>query len=252
MSMSQATCYTLIMGEKQTHILIVDDDEEIRTLLGDFLRRYQFDVSLAADGIAMWQILEQASIDLILLDVMLPGEDGFSLCRKLHSNTDIPIIMLTAIGEDTDRILGLEMGADDYIPKPFNSRELLARVRAVLRRTQECAHTQKDTGAPKMQFAGWTLDLGKRELISPDGFDTALSAGEYDLLVTFIEHPQRVLSRDQLLDMTRNRSAGPFDRSIDVQISRLRQKIENDPKNPQLIKTIRGGGYMFTPQITRS
>jgi len=178
----------------------------------------------------------------------LPGEDGLSLCRKLRASTATPVIMLTAMGEDVDRIVGLEMGADDYLPKPFNPRELLARIKAVLRRVQSlpAASPKGDTA----KFDGWTLDLGSRRLTSPQGEEVELSTGEYDLLLAFATHPRRVLSRDQLLDLARGRTAAPFDRSVDIQVMRLRRKIEADPKEPRLIKTVRGGGYMFAAEVT--
>lgn len=236
---------------KQQHILIVDDDQEIRSLLGDFLSQYGYHISLANDGTEMFPILDHEKVDLIVLDFMLPGEDGTVLCRKVRETSSIPIIMLTAVGTETDRILGLEMGADDYLAKPFNPRELLARIKAVFRRTTETAgiHTSK-TGI--YHFAGWRLETGSRSLYSPDEVEVTISAGEYDLLLALVENAQRVLSRDQLLDITKNREAGPFDRSVDVQISRLRHKMEADPKNPHLIKTVRGGGYMLTEKVTRS
>ncbi len=229
------------------NILIVDDDEEIRTLLADFLGQHHMQVSLAEDGDAMKACLQQQKFDLMILDVMLPGEDGLTLCRKVRAHSNMPIIMLTAMGEDTDRIIGLEIGADDYIAKPFNPRELLARIKAILRRTTDEEPKRQQS---VVKFSNWTFDLDGRRLISPDDLEVTLSAGEYDLLVVFVKQPKVVLSRDQLLDLTKNRSAGPFDRSIDVQISRIRQKIETQPKNPQLIKTVRGGGYVFTSDVT--
>jgi two-component system OmpR family response regulator len=200
----------------------------------------------------MRQRLAASDIDLIILALMLPGEDGLSLCRELRSRSSLAIIMLTALGEDTDRIVGLEMGADDYLPKPFNSRELLARVKAVLRRTAlEPGKAGAATNGKTVAFAGWRLDLARRELTSPEGAVTDLSAGEYDMLITFIEHPQRVLSRDQLLDLARNRIATPFDRSVDVQVSRLRRKLERGRNGAAVIKTVRGAGYIFTPAVER-
>ena len=192
--------------------------------------------------------MERASIDLLVLDLMLPGEDGLSLIRKLRATSAIPVIMLTAMGEDADRIVGLEMGADDYLPKPFNPRELLARIKAVLRRI----NPQRPPGAAVgdvARFDGWILELGPRRLLSPTGDEIELSTGEYELLHAFITHPRRVLSRDQLLDLARGRSAVPFDRSIDIQVMRLRRKIEADPKEPRLIKTVRGGGYIFAAEV---
>ena len=230
------------------HILVVDDDREIRDLLNRFLVKHGLRVSTARDGVEMSRILDGAAIDLVVLDLMLPGEDGLSLCRKLRSTTNLPVIMLTAMGEDTDRIVGLEMGADDYLPKPFNPRELLARIKAVLRRMQALPASSPKGDTAK--FDGWVLDLGSRRLTSPEGEEVELSTGEYDLLLAFATHPRRVLSRDQLLDLARGRTAAPFDRSVDIQVMRLRRKIEADPKEPRLIKTVRGGGYMFAAEVT--
>lgn len=199
----------------------------------------------------MRETLAGADIDLVILDIMLPGEDGLALCRELRAQSSLPILMLTAAGEDTDRIIGLETGADDYLPKPFNPRELLARIRAVLRRASGAMGPGHVVRSKTVRFAGWSLDLVRRELRSPDNIITDLSAGEYDMLLAFVEHPQRVLTRDQLLDLARSRTALPFDRSIDVQISRLRRKIEKDPSDPTLIKTVRGAGYIFTPTVNR-
>jgi two-component system OmpR family response regulator len=231
------------------HILIVDDDREIRDLLGRYLGKHGLRVTTAADGREMHRVLDGSRIDLIVLDLMLPGEDGLTLCRNLRAGSRIPIIMLTAMGEETDRIVGLEMGADDYLAKPFNSRELLARIKAVLRRAELAPSAAADGGAAVLEFAGWTLDLEGRELQRPDGVMVPLSSGEYELLTAFATHPGRLLSRDQLLDLARGREAQPFDRSIDVQVSRLRRKIEADPQDPKLIKTVRNGGYSFTPSV---
>ncbi|MDA1089579.1 MAG: response regulator [Proteobacteria bacterium] len=231
------------------HILVVDDDREIRDLLGKFLDRHGHRVTTAADGVEMRKALEDWNIDLIVLDLMLPGEDGLSLCRTLRAESDIPVIMLTAMGEEVDRIVGLEMGADDYIAKPFSPRELLARIKSVLRRARTLPDRRNATENAVVRFEGWSLDLDKRELQSPDGVLVPLSGGEFDLLTAFVTHPGRVLSRDQLLDLARGREAQPFDRSIDIQVSRLRHKIEDDPKIPVLIKTVRSGGYMFTPTV---
>ena len=227
------------------HILVVDDDREIRDLLARFLRKHGFRVETAADGKAMFQALSAGRFDLAVLDLMLPGEDGLSLCRRVRAESDLPIVMLTAIGEDTDRIVGLEMGADDYLAKPFNPRELLARIRAVLRRAPNMRRHVEGDPSRIFAFQGWALDAGRRSLHAPDGVLVDLTGGEFDLLLALVEHPGRVLNRDQLLDLTRGREAGPFDRSVDVQISRLRRKIEEDPKQPALIKTVRGGGYVF-------
>lgn len=244
------------MTEKSPHILVVDDDREIRDLTARFLRKHGFRVDAAANGREMDDHLAVGRFDLIVLDLMMPGEDGLSICRRLRSRIDVPIVMLTALGEETDRIVGLEMGADDYLPKPFNPRELLARIKAVLRRSgSEARQAAGARGSLSgnadntLTFDGWRISLGRRELHNPEGVLVPLTAGEHDLLVALAERPQRVLSRDQLLDLTRGREAGPYDRSVDVQLSRLRRKIEADPSDPVLIKTIRGGGYMFTAEV---
>jgi two-component system OmpR family response regulator len=235
------------------HILIVDDHREIRELISRALAKEGFRVSAAADGRAMRQVLADSRVDLILLDLMLPGEDGLSLCRSLRSQSNIPIIMLTAKGDEVDRVIGLEMGADDYLPKPFGSRELVARIRAVLRRSRDNPAPAPRGVQPKQyRFDRWRLDTSRRELIRDDGTVVPLSTGEYDLLVVFVERPQRVLSRDQLLDLARGRATTTLDRSIDTQVSRLRRKLEDDPTNPSIIKTVWGGGYMFTPAVSHA
>ena len=242
--------------ETAPHILVVDDDREIRDLLARFLRKHGFRVDSAADGREMWRLLEAGRFDLIVLDLMLPGEDGLSLCRRLRAQTATStgpaIIMLTAIGEETDRIIGLEMGAGDYLTKPFNPRELLARIRAVLRRSGTAPSPSETAGNDGLRFAGWHLHLARRELLAPDGGLTDLTGGEFELLCALANNPNRLLSRDQLLDLTRGRAAVPFDRAIDVQISRLRGKIEVDAKNPAIIKTVRGAGYIFATEVKRS
>ncbi len=230
----------------QSHILVVDDDREIRDLLMRFLSKHGFRVSAVADGNGMRVALDEGKVDLVVLDVMMPGEDGLSLCRRVRATSSTPIIMLTAMGDDTDRIVGLEMGADDYLAKPFNPRELLARIKAILRRSGQSSTV---TGQSRLEFEGWAMDLARRELTSPDGRLIDLTGGEFDLLVAFAEHPHRTLSRDQLLDLTRGRSSSPFDRSIDIQVSRLRQKIEKDAKDPKLIKTVRSVGYIFSARV---
>jgi two-component system, OmpR family, response regulator len=241
----------------QTHILVVDDDGEIRRLIAKFLRENGFHVLLARDGREMLACLASAHIDLIVLDIMLPGTTGLDLCRNLRRTSSLPVIMLTAKGDDTDRIVGLEIGADDYLSKPFNPRELLARINAVLRRTSATRTNTSFPAAPNRApqcyiFDGWQIDLLKRELLNPAGIVIDLSAAEYDLLVTFTEAPQRVLSRDHLLDAARNRQASGFDRSIDVLISRLRRKIDSDDadESTSRIKTVRGQGYLFLPAVT--
>ena len=232
------------------HILIVDDDREIRDLTGRYLRKHGFRVDSAADAKAMDRLLRDGRFDLVVLDLMLPGEDGLSICRRLRASTRIPILMLTAVAEDTDRIIGIEIGADDYLTKPFNPRELLARIRAILRRAEGVGAEQYPVEGV-LTFAGWRLDPARRELRDPDGVLVELTAGEFGLLAALVERPRRVLSRDRLLDLTRGRDAQPFDRSIDVQVSRLRRKIEADPKNPELIKTVRSCGYIFTLPVER-
>ncbi|MGF1474049.1 MAG: response regulator [Geminicoccaceae bacterium] len=234
------------------HILVVDDDPEIRDLLARFLRKHGYRLSVAADGREMDNVLAHSQIDLVVLDLMLPGEDGLSLCRRLRSTSSLAVIMLTALGDDTDRIVGLELGADDYLAKPFNPRELLARIKSVLRRTRTERPPVGETASRfSFSFEGWLLDPTSRTLADPQGVLVTLTAGEFDLLLAFVERPQRVLNRDQLLDLTRGREAGPFDRSIDVQLSRLRRKIEPDPKEPRYIKPVRGGGYVFSAAVER-
>ena len=233
------------------HIMVVDDDEQICSLLSKFLARYDYRVTTARDGKQMFRTLEVSAIDLIILDLMLPGDDGFDLCRKIRANSAVPIIMLTAMREDTDRIIGLELGADDYLGKPFNTRELLARVKAVLRRSTLRQRPTEEISSGMLEFDGWKVDLAKRELRNPEGALVQLTGGEFDLLVAFADHAGRVLTRDQLLDIARGRATDVFDRSIDVQVSRLRRKIEADPKEPTLIKTVRSGGYIFSTTVTR-
>jgi len=231
------------------HILIVDDHQEIRDLVNRLLTREGFRTSLAADGRAMRKVLADGRIDLILLDLMLPGEDGLSLCRSIRTDSDVPIIMLTAKGEEIDRVIGLEMGADDYLAKPFGGRELLARIRAVLRRGPGRAEREGRMGTRQYRFDRFVLDTETRDLLRDDGVTVPLSTGEFDLLLVFVERPKRVLNREQLLDLARGRSAVAFDRAIDTQVSRLRRKLERDAADPKLIKTIWGGGYMFTPDV---
>src|SRR3989344_99223 len=223
------------------HILIVDDDAEIRTLLRDYLERNGLRAMAVADGRGMRAALDTGRIDLVVLDLMLPSEDGLTLCRELRARSNLPVIMLTARGEETDRIVGLEMGADDYIPKPFNPRELLARIKAVLRSTQALPPAPDRPEARHLRFAGWTLDLARRQLVSPAGVVVPLSGGEDRLPRIFLDHPNRVLSRDQLLDLARGREALPFDRSIDVQVGRLRRRLADE--DAALIQTVRGEGY---------
>ncbi|BEE11711.1 MULTISPECIES: response regulator [Aeromonas] len=238
------------MNQGNTHILVVDDHSEIRDLLKRFLEQHGLRVSCARDGKEMKRLLEEREFDLLVLDLMMPGEDGLTLCRELRVKSNLPIIMLTAMGEETDRIIGLEMGADDYLAKPFNPRELLARIKAVMRRTQAETQPAAETLTRDLRFDRWLLDVNRRELVDEDGVGLSLSTAEFDLLKVFLERPQRVLSRDQLLDLARGREAVAFDRAIDTLVSRLRRKLERDPKNPELIKTIWGGGYMFSADVT--
>jgi two-component system OmpR family response regulator len=237
--------------ETPAHILIVDDDREISTLLAEYLEKNGYRTSTADDGKAMWKALDATRTDLIVLDLNLPGDDGLTLCRNLRSRSDIPVIMLTARGEPVDRILGLEMGADDYLPKPFEPRELYARIRSVLRRTQALPPDMQPADTQQMHFAGWTMDFTARHLINPDGVVVALSGAEYRLLKIFLDHANRVLSRDQLLNLTHGRDADPFDRSIDLQISRLRQKLGEDARSPQIIKTVRNEGYVLATLVAK-
>ncbi len=237
--------------EGKPHILVVDDHRDIRELVGRYLVKNGFRTTTAEDARTARAALAAASIDLVVLDIMMPGEDGLSLCRHLRESTDIPVILLTAMAEETDRIVGLEIGADDYLTKPFNPRELLARIRSVLRRTQAMPPSREPRAGGSYRFDGWTLDPARRELTRADGVAVPLSTGEFRLLVAFLDRPGMVLSRDQLLDITRGREAVPFDRSIDNQVSRLRRKIENDPKEPVLIKTVWGGGYAFSANVER-
>lgn len=231
------------------HIAIVDDHRDIRDLVGKYLHRHGYRTSLAENAAAFRRLMERNAIDLVVLDVMMPGEDGLSLCRYLRESTQLPVIMLTAMAEETDRIVGLELGADDYLSKPFNPRELLARIKAVLRRVQSLPPQRGQLKAKEVRFDRWVLNVGRRELIDPDGLAVPLSTAEFRLLSVFLDHAGLVLSRDQLLDLTVGRSAEPFDRAIDNQVSRLRKKIEIDPKSPAIIKTHWGGGYSFSVEV---
>lgn len=233
--------------QRTEHILIVDDDVEIRNLLRDYLERNGLHATAVADGRAMRAALAKRQFDLVILDLMLPGEDGLVLCRELRAHSNLPVVMLTARGEETDRIVGLEMGADDYLPKPFNPRELLARIKAVLRRVQSLPPATEFSEARRLRFAGWTLDLTRRQLVSAAGVVVPLSGGEYRLLRIFIDHEQRVLSRDQLLDLSHGREGTPFDRSIDVQVGRLRRRLGDD--SASLIQTVRGEGYVLAAEV---
>lgn len=237
----------------EAHILVVDDDAQIRQLAAKLLREHGHRVSVARDGRELWQVLDTAEIDLVILDIMLPRTNGLDLCRELRTRfPQLPVIMVTALGSDTDRIVGLEVGADDYLAKPFNPRELLARINAVLRRAQGGAGDVTRRAGHRLAFDGWVLDTRRRELTNPDGIIIDLSTGEYDLLLTFLDFPQRVLSRDQLMDSAKNRVATGYDRAIDIQVSRLRKKLDASEDGQAMIKTIRGTGYMFVPAVTRT
>ena len=240
-------CGTMTLPQ---HILVVDDDRELRALLSTFLSNSGYRVSVAEDGEAMMRMLSTAQIDLVILDIMMPGEDGLSLCRRLRVNGDMPIIMLTSVTGETDRVLGLEMGADDYVSKPFSTRELLARIRAVMRRAVMPAPGSAAGTDRIFEFAGWRLDVTRRQLRSPAKALVDLRAAEFDLLLALVERPKHILTRDQLVDLARGRASNSEERSIDVHISRLRHRIEVDPKEPEFIKTIRGGGYVFSTPIT--
>ena len=230
---------------ERPHVLIVDDDREIRGLLAQYLEKHDFRTTAVADGKDMRRVLDRTHIDLLVLDLMLPGEDGLALCRELRSRSQLPIIMLTARGEDVDRIVGLELGADDYVAKPFNPRELLGRIKAVLRRA---AHAPRDPSPETVRgfsFGGWRLDTVTRTLRNSDGREVALSGAEYRLLAVLLGAGNRVLTRAQLTELLRGRDADPFDRSIDVRVSRLRQILGDDARAPQIIKTVYGEGYVI-------
>lgn len=243
--------------DKQTHIAVVDDDTEINDLLREFLTQHGYKTSTAHNAEELFALLKtQHDIDLIVLDLLMPGIDGLETCKRLKAEFNpMPIIMVTAISDVTEKILGLELGADDYLTKPFNPRELLARIKAVLRRSHHETPSAENHAAAQpttgniLSFNGWKLNIATRQLLSHEDVEISLTSRTYDLLVAFLEHPQRVLSRDQLLTILSNRTAEPFDRSIDVQVSRLRQKLNDDPKEPKLIKTVRSGGYLFTSPV---
>lgn len=238
------------IADDHGHILVVDDDPQIRHLVARFLQRHGYQVTGAPDGRAMMEALAHSAIDLIVLDLMLPGRSGVELCRDVRATSHVPIVMLTARSEESDRITGLEGGADDYVTKPFSPRELLARIRALLRRARAGQGTAVSQASALVTFDGWRMDLRRRELQSPAGTLIDLSTGEFDLLVAFVEHANRVLSREALMQFAKARmSDDPFDRTIDVQISRLRRKLEADASGGQLIKTVRGAGYMFASTI---
>jgi len=237
------------MEPRRDCVLIVDDDAEIRTLLQEYLERNGFRCIAVSDGRGMAAALEHTDVDLIVLDLMLPGHDGLTLCRDLRTRSDVPVVMLTARGEDTDRIIGLEMGADDYLPKPYNPRELLARIKVILRRARGSVRSPLGERSQRMRFGDWTLDLTTRNLVSPKGVVVALSGAEFRLLKAFLERPNRVLNRDQLMELTQGQGAESLDRSIDVLVSRVRQRLEEDAREPRLIKTVRGEGYVLASSV---
>ncbi|HEY7742812.1 MAG TPA: response regulator [Burkholderiales bacterium] len=234
---------------KQDHILVVDDDAETRGLLSEYLQKHGYRATVVADGKGMQAALATAKPDLVVLDLMLPGEDGFTLCRALRARSGLPVIMLTARGEETDRIVGLEMGADDYLAKPFNPRELLARIRSVLRRARSLPENLTPEKVSAFRFGNWTLDAATRNLIAPDGVVVPLSGTEYRLLRIFLSHPNRILTRDQLIELMSSRDAAAFDRAIDVQVSRLRHRLREDAREPAIIKTVRSQGYVLAAQV---
>jgi two-component system OmpR family response regulator len=234
------------------HIALIEDDEEIRDLVGGLLSREGMSVHPCRTAAAFDALLAHRPVDLAIIDIMLPGEDGLSLCRRMRAIGDLPMLIVSARSDDVDRIIGLEIGADDYLPKPFNPRELVARVRALLRRARGADSMIPGPGGNRYSFAGWAWDVDARNLLRPDGNPVELTGGEHDLLHCLVTHPQRVLSREQLLDWTRGREATPFDRTIDVQLGRLRRKLAVHPDGEALIKTVRGGGYVFVAPVRRS
>ncbi|WP_185985354.1 response regulator [Aureimonas mangrovi] len=232
------------------HVVVVDDHSEIRDLVRQYLEQQGYRISVAKDGAELKRILERKAVDLIVLDIMMPGEDGITLCRQIRAASETPIIFLTAMSEDADRIVGLELGADDYLVKPFNPRELLARIRAVLRRSSATPSVQAAQRSKTVRIGQWRVNMSQQELSGENGIGVPLSTAEFRLLKVLIERPGSVLSREQLLDLTVGRTADIFDRSIDNQISRLRKKIEEDPKNPSIIKTHWGGGYSLCAEVS--
>lgn len=236
------------MADQTAHIVVVDDDDDIRSSLAKYLRKHGFRVTAAASGSELTQVLATTTADLLILDIMMPGEDGLTICRRIQENQQLPTIFLTALAEDVDRIVGLELGADDYVVKPFNPRELLARIKSVLRRSQTLPKNVSTTKRC-VRFDRWKFDFSRKEIVGPDKLAIRLSSGEHTLLVSLIEHAGTTLSRDQLIDLTKGREAQLFDRSIDNVISRLRNKIELDPKNPAIIQTQWGSGYVFVAEL---
>ena len=242
------------LSDDASHILVVDDDSRIRLMLTRYFEQEGYRISSATEGAAMRAHLTANRVDIVLLDIVMPGEDGLTLAREIRARSDVGIIMLTGRGEMLDRVVGLEVGADDYIAKPFHLREVLARVKSVLRRRKpfpEPAVWHQAQSNEMICFDGWILDIGRRQLVAPKGAEVPLTTGEFDLLAALAKHPGRVFSRDTLMDLTRGRTLEAFDRTIDAQIARLRKKVEQDPKNPALIKSVRGVGYVFTGKVDR-
>jgi two-component system OmpR family response regulator len=233
------------------HVLVVDDDPTIRQGVARLLTAHGLRVTVAADGPAMRRAMQQVRVDLVLLDVMLPGQGGLALLQALRAEGGAPVLMLSALGGETDRVLGLELGAEDYVCKPFSPRELVARVRVALRRGAASDQRRQGPAVESYRFEGWRLDARSRTLASPTGAHVELTSGEFELLLAFVEHPNRMLTRDQLLDLARGRASQAIDRAIDVQVMRLRRKIEAEPTAPMFIKTVRNGGYIFTPLVER-
>lgn len=240
------------MDENQVKLLLVDDEASLREPLAEYLTRQGFAVTQAADASKARSALLEGVPDLVLLDIMMPGEDGLSLCRHLIETRNLPVIFLTAKGESTDRIVGLEVGADDYVVKPFEPRELVARIRSVLRRASKGASVAETQGETHYEFEGWKLDSLKRRLTNPEGAVVPISSAEFRLLTAFLGHPKQVMNRDQLLDMVQGREAHLFDRAVDNQVSRLRRKIEVDSRDPKLIQTVWGGGYRLACEVQRT
>ena len=234
---------------ERDHVLVVDDDGEMRALLAEYLGASGYRVSVASNGREMRRVMQAGRPDVVMLDVMLPDEDGLALCRELRASSQLPVIMVSARSADVDRIVGIEMGADDYVGKPFNPRELLARLKALLRRSRALGKTPADS--QRVRFAGWTLDLAARHLVDAEGVLVPLSGGEFRLLAVFVEHANRVLDRNLLMDLALGREATPFDRSIDVQVSRLRQRLRDDGREPRIIKTVRNSGYVLAAAVER-
>jgi two-component system phosphate regulon response regulator OmpR len=235
--------------------VVVDDDPKIRRMLAEYLEEQNVRVATAASGAEMWACLEKSPADVVLLDLVMPGEDGLSIATELRRRADVGIIMLTGRGDVVDRVVGLEVGADDYLTKPFHLREVLARIKSVARRTrsarpQGAPETASRTGET-LRFNDWQIRLDRRQLIGPDGAEVPLTTGEFDLLVAFAEHPNRVLDRDMLMDLAKGRQWEAFDRAVDTQVARLRRKIEPDPKSPTLIRSVRGIGYLFAADVKR-